>query len=328
VPALSLGCGALGNLYTKVSDAEAMSLIDVAFQHGVNYFDTAPLYGLGLSENRLGIALAERPRDTFVVSTKVGRLLRRDAPPDLSLSPGGAPIFVDVRPDNPVFDFSFDGVLRSFEESLSRMRLDTIDIAYIHDPDDHLEDAASKAYRALSRLRGDGLIRAIGVGMNNADRLARLADRLDLDCVLLAGRYTLLEQGALDRLLPLCEELQTPVIIGGPFNGGILAAADAMPKYDYKDAPTAILERRRRLAIVCKAFDVPLAAASLQFPYAHPAVVSILTGARFDSEMVANVAAFALPLPDAFWSELRAQGLIDPRAPVPEARARGTGVAE
>ena len=247
VTQLGLGCAPIGGLYQPVSDADARAVVDRAWEQGLRLFDTAPLYGSGLSERRLGEALRERPRDEFVLSTKVGRLLRAGGRPD--------PVFEGAPPLEPVFDFSFDGVLRSLDESLERLGLDRIDVVHIHDPDDHFDDALAGAYPALERLRGEGVVRAIGVGMNQSEMLARFARETDIDCVLLAGRYTLLDTSALDELLPLCLERGVAVIAGGVFNSGVLVGN---AHYNYAPAEPAVLARVRRLAEICARWEVPL----------------------------------------------------------------------
>jgi D-threo-aldose 1-dehydrogenase len=284
VTRLGLGCAPIGGLYEPVSEADARAVVDRGWEHGLRVFDTAPLYGSGVSERRVGAALRDRPRDALVLSTKVGRLLRN----------GG----------QPVFDFSFDGVLRSLDESLERLGLDRVDVAYIHDPDDHFEEALGGAYPALERLRGEGVVRAIGVGMNQSEMLARFARETDIDCVLLAGRYTLLDRSALGDLLPLCLERGVAVVAGGVFNSGALVG-DA--HYNYAPAEPAVLDRVSRLAEICKRWDVPLAAPAVQFPLRHPAVACVLVGCRSSVEVDEDIALFELDLPAGLWEELEAE---------------------
>jgi D-threo-aldose 1-dehydrogenase len=284
VTQLGLGCAPIGGLYEPVSEADAGAVVDRAWEHGLRLFDTAPLYGSGLSERRVGAALRDRPRDALVLSTKVGRLLRAG---------------------EPVFDFSFDGVLRSLEESLERLGLDRVDVVFIHDPDDHFDEALAGAYPALERLRGEGVVRAIGVGMNQSEMLARFARETDVDCVLLAGRYTLLDRSALGELLPLCLERGVAVVAGGVFNSGALVG-DA--HYDYAPAEPAVLDRVSRLAEICTRWHVPLAAAAVQFPLGHPAVACVLVGCRSSVEVDEDVALFELELPAGLWEELDAEG--------------------
>ena len=291
---LGLGTAPVGGLYEAVSEEEAHAVVDRAWALGVRYFDTAPLYGSGLAEHRLGAALRSRPREEFVLSTKVGRLLRRGAPPGIF---EGAPALA------PFFDFSYDGALRSLDESLERLGLDRIDIALIHDPDEHFTDALGGAYRALEQLRSEGVVTAIGVGMNQSALLARFARESDVDCFLLAGRYTLLDRGALGELLPLCEERAIAVIAGGVFNSGILADGDT---FDYAPAPATVRKRVAELRDICARWHAPLAAAALQFPLRHPTVASVLVGCRSADEVEEDARLLGLELPAGLWTELEA----------------------
>ncbi|MGZ4282587.1 MAG: aldo/keto reductase, partial [Gaiellaceae bacterium] len=233
LPRTGLGTAPLGGLFEAVSDETAQATFELAWERGIRFFDTAPLYGLGLSEQRLGRFLAGRPRDEFVLASKVGRLLRADAPPDPRESH-----WAGTPPLNPVFDFGYDGVLRSVDESLERLGLDRIDVVHIHDPDDHYEEALAGAYRALDRLRGEGTIRAVGAGMNQVEMLVAFAREVDFDCFLVAGRWTLLDRSALTELLPLCEERGIAVIAAGVFNSGILAGGTT---FDYRPAAPGLL---------------------------------------------------------------------------------------
>ena len=306
VTRLGLGCAPIGGLYERVSDTDARAVVDRAWERGVRLFDTAPLYGSGLSERRVGLALQGRRRDELVLSTKVGRLLRAGGKADVQFE--GAPTL------EPIFDFSYDGVLRSLDESLERLGLDRVDLVHIHDPDDHFEEARVGAYPALERLRDEGVVRAIGVGMNQSELLARFARETDVDCLLVAGRYTLLDTRALAELLPLCLERGIAVIAGGVFNSGVLAGG---VRYDYTPAPPEVLARVRRLADVCGRWDVPLSAAAVQFPLGHPAIVCVLVGCRSAAELDEDVALFELDLPAGLWEELRAEDLLPAEAPVP-----------
>ncbi len=290
---LGLGTAPLGGLYDAVDDETAEATVERACSLGVHLFDTAPYYGSGLAERRLGAVLREQPRDELTVSTKVGRLLR----PGDSRNSGwhGAP------PLDAYFDFSYDAALRSLDESLERLGLDRVDIALVHDPDDHYEEALAGAFRALARLREEGVVRAIGVGMNQTEMLCRFAREADPDCFLVAGRYTLLDRSAADELLPVCEERGIAVIAGGVFNSGVLADGET---YDYAPAPPAVLERAAELRTVCARYGVPLAAAAVQFPSRHPAVASVLAGCRSPAEVEEDVRLFELNLPDDLWQEL------------------------
>lgn len=281
-----------------MSADDAYGVVEAAWGAGIRYFDTAPLYGFGLSEQRLGAVLRTKPRDQFVISTKVGRLLRADAPPERGQAWKGTP------PVNPVFDFSYDATMRSVDESLSRLGLDRLDVLLIHDPDEHFYGALSGAYRALDRLRSDGTVRAIGAGMNQAEMLARFARVADFDCFLLAGRYTLLDRSGARELLPLCLERGIAVIAGGVFNSGILAESGSHLHYNYEQAPPEVISRAQRIKSTCERHGVDVKAAALQFPLRHPAVVSVLTGCRSVAELEENVRLFNAPIPDELWDEL------------------------
>jgi D-threo-aldose 1-dehydrogenase len=311
-PRVGLGTAPIGGLFAAVEEEAALATIERAWEVGLRLFDTAPLYGLGLSERRLGRVLATRPRDDFVLATKVGRLLRTDAPAE-----PGQRFWKGVPPVNPVFDFSSDGVLRSVDESLERLGLDRIDVLHLHDPDDHYEAALTQGYPALDRLRREGVIGAIGAGMNQAEMLVRFAREADFDCFLVAGRYTLLDQTALPELLPLCRERKIAVIVGGVYNSGILVDPKPGATFDYRPAPPSWLERAQRLRAICDRHAVPLMAAAIQFPLAHPAVASVLVGARSRAELDESLDLLALPIPAELWAELRSEGLLPEEAPVP-----------
>ena len=310
---LGLGSAPLGGLFAPVSDAEAEATVARAWGLGIRYFDTAPLYGFGLAERRLGAFLRTQPRDSFVLSTKVGRLLRRpgggDPPPD--------PAYKNTPPERPVFDFSYDGVMRSVDESLDRLGLDRVDILLIHDPDDHHDAAIDGAFRALDRLRSDGTVRAIGAGMNQHEMLARFASEAPFDCFLLAGRYSLLDQSALADLMPLCAARGIGLILGGVYNSGILANPTAGATFDYKAADAARVARAQRLDALCRRHGTELKAAAIRFALAHPAVSGIVLGARSAREVEENVAMAQLDVPAALWEDVRREHLIDPSAPVP-----------
>ena len=317
VTRVGLGTAPLGGLYEDVSDEQARTTIDRAWELGLRLFDTAPLYGHGRSERRLGSALGARPRDDYVLATKVGRLLRTDAPPDDSQLSGGIERWKGLPPENPVFDFSYDGVMRSVEESLERLGLDRVDVLHVHDPDDHYDEALEGAYRALDRLRSEGTIGAVGAGMNQVEMPLRFAREADFDCFLLAGRYTLLDQSALPELLPLCLEREIAVILGGVYNSGILADPRPGATYDYSVAPPELLERARAIEAVCARHDVPLKAAAIQFPLANPAVTSLLVGARSVAELDENLDLLRREIPGEVWEDLRAEGLLPEEAPTP-----------
>jgi D-threo-aldose 1-dehydrogenase len=312
VTRLGLGTAPLGGLFAAVSEADAEATISQAWLLGVRYFDTAPLYGFGLAEQRLGRFLRGQPRDSFVLSTKVGRLLRTD-----EQAPAEDSHYKAAPSARPHFDFSYDGVMRSVDESLTRLGLDRIDILLVHDPDDYYDSAVSGAFRALQRLRDDGRVRAIGSGMNQSEMLVRFAEAVPVDCFLLAGRYTLLDQGALDTLFPICLERRISIILGGIYNSGILADPYGAAKFNYEDADAALVARARELDTLCRQHGTTLKAAAIQFVLAHPAVTVALQGARTATEAADNVAMANAPVPPAFWQELRARNLVDPRAPLP-----------
>jgi D-threo-aldose 1-dehydrogenase len=300
VSVLGLGTAPLGGLYDEVSEDAAVATVQAALDLGIRYFDTAPLYGHGLSEQRLGLGLANHGTTggDVVVSTKVGRLLRADVPADPD------DIFRGTPPVNPAFDFSADGVARSLEESLERLGRDSVDIVLVHDPDDFGDQVVRETLPALARWRDEGVVRAIGAGMNQGAMLTRFVDEADVDCVLLAGRYTLLDQSALDDLLPRCVERGVAVIAGGVFNSGLLANPEPGAPYDYVAAPDDLVLRARRMARVCAEHGVPLKAAALQFPLRHPAVACVLTGTRSHAELAENAALMRRPIPAELWGAL------------------------
>jgi D-threo-aldose 1-dehydrogenase len=312
---LSLGCAQLGNLYRAVSDEDARATVDAAWHLGVRYFDTAPHYGLGLSERRLGEALAAYPREAYVLSTKVGRLLE---PVDTvhGLDDEG---FAVPATHRRVWDFSRDGIRRSLSESLERLGVDRVDIVYLHDPDDHWTDVIDTGFPALAELREEGTVTAVGAGMNQAPMLADLVRQTDVDVLMLAGRYTLLEQEALDDLLPLCDERGVAIVAAGVFNSGLLARAHppADAKYDYGAAPPDLVRRASAIASVCERHGTTLPAAAIAFPLGHPAVVSVCVGARSAEQMERNAALYRERIPPDLWSELKEKGLLREDAPVP-----------
>jgi D-threo-aldose 1-dehydrogenase len=324
VTRLGFGGAPIGGLFSAVTDAGANATVRRAWELGIRYFDTAPLYGYGASERRIGTALADVPRRDLTISTKVGRLIRpSDALPDdadvdrQELDGREDAFYVGTGPVRPVFDYSYDGVVRSVEESLERLGLEHVDIAFIHDPDDHWEAAIGGAYPALERLRADGVVRAIGAGMNQSAMLTRFAREGDFDVFLLAGRYTLLDQSALVDLLPICEEKEISVVVGGVMNSGILADPRPGSRFDYAPAPTDIVERAGRLAAICARHGVPLRAAAVQFPLAHAAVVSVVAGVRRIEHLEEYPALMSETIPVALWEELRGEGLIVDGAPTP-----------
>ncbi|WP_426513672.1 aldo/keto reductase [Dactylosporangium sp. McL0621] len=306
---LGFGAAQGGNLYHATSDETFHAAVQAAWDNGIRYFDTAPHYGLGLSERRLGAALRTRPRDSYVLSTKVGRLLVPSPQTAHRRDPEGFDVPADQRRE---WDFSRDGVRRSLEASLQRTGLDRIDIVYLHDPDEHWEQAAKQAVPALTELRDQGVIGAVGAGMNQSALLTRFVRETDIDLVMCAGRYTLLEQGATDDLLPAASDAGVGVVIAGVYNSGLLALdqppADAM--YDYAPAPAELIDRARRIAAVCEAHGVHLPAAALAFVRTHPAVVSTVVGLRTPVEVGETRQRAAAAVPDALWTALRAAGLL------------------
>jgi D-threo-aldose 1-dehydrogenase len=301
---IGMGGAPLGGLFAAVSDEAASAALEAAWNAGVRYFDTAPLYGFGLSEQRMGAFLRTKPRDAYVISTKVGRVLRPSrGDPDTSGSLAG---FVGALPYDAIFDFSAQAVRESLESSLERLGLDRVDIAYIHDPDDFYETALNVTYPVLHALREEGVVRAIGAGMNQWEMLERLVRACDLDAILLAGRYTLLDRSAAASLLPLCRERGVGVVAAGVFNSGILASSELQPNatYNYVPAPPPILDAARALASACARYEVPLPAAAIQFPLRHPAIAGVVLGMRSAREATENAAYARHPIPDALWSEL------------------------
>jgi D-threo-aldose 1-dehydrogenase len=324
VTRLGFGAAPIGGLYAPVDDDDARRTVERAWELGIRTFDVAPLYGYGLAERRLGAVLANRPRDAFVLSTKVGRLVRAEdaigpgADVDRQELDGREDAFYPrTEPVRMVFDYSADGIRRSIDESLVRLGVERIDIALIHDPDTHWRAAIDEAFPALVRLREAGVVRAIGAGMNQSEMLARFARDGDFDVFLVAGRYTLLDQDALGELLPLCVARNIAVLVGGVMNSGILADPGAGGRFNYAPALPAVVERARRLAAICARHDVPIRAAAAQFPLAHPAVRSLIAGVRRVDHLEEYPELLRRPIPADVWAELRAEGLIDPAAPVP-----------
>lgn len=322
---LGLGCAQLGGLYQAMGDEEAGAIVDAAWDLGIRYFDTAPYYGYTLSEHRLGAALRGRDRGSYVVSTKVGRLML----PDAAVRPGENG-WAEPLPFRPHFDYSYDGILRSHEESLQRLGQDRIDILYVHDIGRMTHGAQHARYweqltqgggfRALTQLRDEGSVGAVGLGVNEWEVIADAMEVADIDCALLAGRYTLLEQASREPLLDRCAGRGVGIVIGGPFNSGILAGTR---KFNYEDAPADIIARVEAIEALCRNHDVPIQAAALQFPMAHSAVVSCVAGAQSAGQLQQNAAWFAQPLPAALWEDLARSGLVDSRAPRPQLTNKG-----
>ncbi|MFI5567293.1 aldo/keto reductase [Streptomyces sp. NPDC051740] len=309
VTALAFGASGIGNLYTEVGEEAAHETVRAAWQRGIRYFDTAPHYGLGLAERRLGAALREHPRDAYTVSTKVGRRLE---PVAHTVGDDLAHGFAVPATHRRVWDFSADGVRRTLEASLERLGLDRVDVVYLHDPDDHAEQAFREGYPALEQLRSEGVVGAIGAGMNQTAMLTRFVRDTDVDVVLCAGRHTLLDQSALTDLLPAARENGRSVVIGGAFNSGLLADPRPGATYNYTRAPAGLLDRALRLKEAAERHGTTLRAAALAFCAAHPAVASVLVGARSAAEVRDCADQFAAPVPAALWQELRDTGLLPP----------------
>ncbi|MFD9502918.1 aldo/keto reductase [Streptomyces sp. NPDC060035] len=307
---LSFGAAAIGNLFTEVDPAQAAAAVDAAWDEGVRYFDTAPHYGLGLSERRLGESLRARPRDAYAVSTKAGRLLDPLPAVGAGTADGLSDGFAVPHTHRRRWDFSADGIRRSIEDSLERLGLDRIDIVYLHDPDDHEEAAFREGYPALEKLRSEGMVGAIGAGMNQTAMLTRFLRDTDVDAVLCAGRFTLLDQSALAELLPEAAARGRSVVVGGVFNSGLLADPRPGATFDYTEAPASLLDRALRMKAVAGQHGVPLRAAALRYPLSHPAVAGVLVGARSPDEVRDAAALFRTPIPEALWDDLRAEGLL------------------
>ncbi len=324
---MGLGGTSYANMYSAVNEDVAVDVITAAYNAGIRYFDTAPLYGFGLSESRLGAGLAQVDREKCVLSTKVGYTLipRSNADPPVE-------VFVETPPLNSIFDYSRDAILRSLDESMERLKTSRIDLVYVHDPDRvtsiepdfdpsqkyDFRQVVDEAFPALAELRNQGVIGAIGVGMNQWQMLCDFSRTADFDCFLLAGRYTLLEQDSLEELLPLCEERNVRIVIGGPYNSGILASgAVEGAYYNYAPATPDVMAKTDKIETVCKRYRVTLAAAALQFPFGHPAVAAVIPGARSTTELQANLSHFEAFIPSAFWQELKDLELLHPMAPLP-----------
>lgn len=326
VSQLGLGGASIAGMATKVPMKQAHATIKAALDLGLTYFDTAPFYGHGLSERLVGDGL--RGVKDIVLSSKVGRILKPGAPSD-------AGSWADALPFTPEFDYSYDGVMRSYEASLHRLGLDRIDILYVHDIGGQTHDASNEkvhfenvmtgGYRALESLRSSGAISAFGLGVNEAEVCEAALERGQWDVFLLAGRFTLLEQEPVRSLFPKCAAQGTDIIIGGPFNSGVLVGGDS---YDYRPIPEDVRARVQKLNTVCQAHQVDIAAAALQFPLAHPIVKSTIPGPRSPAEMQQIHEWWSQPIPELFWSDLRTEGLLIPEAPVPEGASKATGNAE
>ena len=324
VTQLGFGGAPLGDLYAQLTESEALATVETAYSKGIRLFDTSPFYGYGLSEHRFGHVLRQYPRDSFLLSTKVGRTLKPQEPSRIDRGP-----WRNTLPFEPVYDYSYDGVMRQVEDSLQRLATNRIDILLIHDVDvwthgtiaeteKRFSEAMSGAYRALEQLRSSGVVKAIGCGLNEWEMCQRFANSGDFDCFLLAGRYTLLEQSALDEFLPLCVEKNIGILLGGPYNSGILATgAIEGAFYNYQKAPPEIRSKVKQIEMVCARYNVPLAAAAIQFPLGHPAISSIIPGAVKPSEVKQNISLMSIDIPSSLWEELKQEGLLHQEAPTP-----------
>ena len=323
---MGFGTAPIGNLLRVVAEGDAQATLAAAWKAGMRYFDTAPLYGAGLSETRLNHFLRGKPRREYIVSTKVGRLLQVSSPKERL----GIGKFFDTPTRREIFDYTYDGVMRSLECSLERLGLDSVEILFVHDidvfthgsaeaRDAYVETLMKSGYKALVKLRDEKVIKVFGAGINEWEVAEILAKRGAFDVFLLAGRYTLLEQRALDSFLPLCEERGIGIVLGGPYNSGILAVgAKPNATYNYSKAPKDILERVRRIEAVCRRHKVKLPEAALRFPLAHPSVISVIPGGVKPQEVRLNVKTLSARIPRALWRDLKAEGLMDQRAPIPK----------
>lgn len=311
VTKLGLGLAPIAGLFESVSAAQASATIERAWRLGIRLFDTAPQYGFGESERRAGAALRKRPRDEYVLCTKAGRLLvpHGDQQQD---------IWADLPDDvAPTFDFSADGIRRSIRSSQDRLGIERLDVVHLHDPEEHYDQAVGVAHKTLSELKANGEIGAVSVGTNRADYAARYVKDAPFDTIMLAGRYTLLDQSALDEALPECQRKGVGVLAAGVFNSGILADPHTKPTFDYRPAPRELVERAQAIAAICGRHRVTLTAAAIQFPLAHPAVNAVVVGARSPDEVDTAIAAFNTDIPPALWDELKSGDLLPREAPTP-----------
>lgn len=322
VTAFAFGTAPIGNFLKEIDEQTADAMVQTSWDAGVRFYDTAPMYGHGLSELRTGHSLRWKKRSDYVLASKVGRLLKPAKRSDINFAP-----WANAAPNELVFDYSYDGTMRCFEDSLQRLALESIDILFIHDIDrftrgdeqpEVFRQAMDGCWKALEKLRSEGLVKAIGVGVNEWEVCHEALKQRDFDAFLLAGRYTLLEQEALEGFLPLCVERGAAVLVGGGFNSGILATG-AVPgaKYNYSPAPQHVMDKVAKIEAVCKEHNVPLPAAALQFVVAHPAIPSFCAGTRTVQQLKQNLAWFSHPIPSDFWADLKKRGLLREDAPVP-----------
>jgi D-threo-aldose 1-dehydrogenase len=311
VSKLALGSAPLGGLFSEVTDLEAEETILAAVNSGINFFDTAPLYGHGNAEKRLGAAL-NKSQKPYVISTKVGRVLKKFTPEEVAGKVDGLAAYVGVDPTIfPVFDFSKAGILKSLEDSLQRLNISSIDIALIHDADDQIDQAIAESYPVLDDLRSQGIIKGIGVGMNFCSYATKAVKQMDLDIILIAGRFTLLDQSAQDELFKECLKKKTGVMVGGVYNSGVLANPTENSTYDYIKVTPEILKKALDIKKLLADFHIPLTAAAIQFPLRHPAVTCVVTGSRSVKELTSNISDFDMNIPEAAWNALEESGLIN-----------------
>ena len=308
---LALGTAPLGGLFTAVSDEQGQATVLAALDSGINFIDTAPLYGHGNAERMIGSVLSKTNKE-YVISTKVGRVLKKFAPEEIAGKVEGLAAFIGVDPTIfPVFDFSRDGILRSIQESLERLNISSIDIALIHDADDRIDEAIKNSYPVLDELRSQGVIKGIGVGMNICSYATKAVKEMDLDVILIAGRYSLLDQSAQEVLFKECLKKQTGVMVGGVYNSGVLANPTPESTYNYVPVTPEILSKVKQIQALLLDFNISLTAAAIQFPLRHPAVTCVLTGSRSVTELNANIKDFDQTIPDAAWKALEDAGLIN-----------------
>ena len=338
IPQLGIGTNPLGGLHEDIPHDDAVAVIEKCWEVGIRFYDVAPVYGYGKAESIVGEVLQSKPRDEYILTTKVGRLMLKDGDPDredVMVLWDGVQLYKETPDVRPYFDFSYDGVMRSIEDSQKRTGIERFDALHIHDPDSYPDEALDNAFKALDKLRSEGIIGAVGCGMNQWEMLADFATRADFDCFLVAGRYTLLDQSALAELLPICEEKNIAIINGGVYNSGILAhpdpgsvgdvssAADAIPSwkdnvtFNYVPAEQEIIQRAAKMKTICDNHNVPLRAAAIQFPMHHPAIPTIVVGPRTPEHADDNMDMFRYDIPDDLWAELKHEGLLPQEAPNP-----------
>ena len=317
VTQLGIGTGPMGNLLSKVKDEDCYSVLNEAILQGINYFDTAPFYGLGLAEKRLGKFFEDNMLNDIIISTKVGRLIRHGERSGTELYDNNKPFFLANEDMTAKFDFSYDGIMKSHEESLNRLNLDYVDKLHIHDPYMHFDEATTTAYNALNKLKKSGQIKAISVGMSDHHMLSRFMDHCEFDCFLFAGNYTLLSHDSILNFMPKCIKAKISIIVGGVYGSGVIADQKNSPTYNYIKAPKYIIKKIKNISEICKKYKVSIKAVALQFPLCHRSVVSVLTGARNLNEISDNLKNFTVKIPFELWQELKSNNLIREECPIP-----------